>query len=109
MTINTPESLAQMLSDALAYKRLVRTARRELNPVYTGTSELIRSAYEYAGTRELGKARGRVVERDIAKIEEHLGAIEDLIDRLRNHAAVAAQAVQESDARRQHAGRTLKL
>jgi hypothetical protein len=109
MTIGTPEGLAQLIADGLAYKRLVRTARRELNPVGTGTGNLIESAYEYAGLYSIATAHRRVVERDIAKIEEHLGAVEDPIDRLRNQAALAAQAVQTADARRAHTASKLKI
>jgi hypothetical protein len=110
MTISTPEGLAQMLADAQAYKRLVRTARRELNPVLTGTGDLIRSAYEYAGDRDnIGSARERATKGAIAKIEEYLGTIEGLIDILRSQAMIAAEAVEAADAKRARAARALRI
>jgi hypothetical protein len=109
MTISTPEGLAQMLADAQAYKRLVRTARRELNPVLPGTGDLIRSAYEYAGRPNVASARERATRVTIAKIEEELGIIEGLIDILRSQAMIAAEAVETADAQRAHAARALKI
>jgi hypothetical protein len=112
MTIRTPDGLAQLLARLLAHKRDVRTARRELNPVQIGVGDLIRAAYEYAGgpdAQALSSYHGRVVEQDIAKIEEYLGMIEGRIDRLRNQASLAAQAVETADAKRRVSGVRLKI
>jgi hypothetical protein len=110
MTIATPEGLEQMIAAAQSYRRLVRAARRDLNPAGLGAGELIQSACECAGIPvDDAAVQRRAVERRIAKIEEHLGSIETLIDGVGGQAQFAARQVQEHETQRQHAARKLKL